>query len=103
MLSGKGRRRRDAPLDDIVEESIVRHFDLDIAEDDFASAGPLKDVASSVDGVKSDYGEFVQMSAELAEHLAVAAGKRDGRIHPFGLQLAGELCIDNRHYRRKGG
>ena len=69
MLSGKGKRRRDVPLDDIVEESIVRHFDLDIAEDDFASAGPLKDVASSMDGVKSDYEEFVQMSAELAEHL----------------------------------
>jgi len=91
------------PLDDLVEESIVRHFGLVVAGDDFSATGPLQYVAPSVDGVRSDYGEFVKMSAELAELLAVAAGKRERRIHPFVLQLAGELCIVGHNYRRKGG
>lgn len=71
------KERNASPLDDIVEESIVRHFGLVIAEDDFSSAGPLQYVTPSVDGIKTDYGEFVKMSAELAELLAEAAGKRD--------------------------
>ncbi|MBM4141831.1 MAG: ROK family protein [Nitrospira sp.] len=71
------KERNASPLDDIVEASIVRHFGLVIAEDDFSSAGHLQYVAPSVDGVKTDYGEFVKMSAELAELLAEAAQKRD--------------------------
>ena len=38
------------PLNDIVEESIVRYFGLVIAEDVFSSAGPLKYFEPSVDG-----------------------------------------------------
>jgi hypothetical protein len=71
-------KERDAsPLDDIVEESIVRHFGLVIAEDDFSPAGPLEYVTPSVDGEHTDYDEFVKMSAELAQLIAEAAGRRD--------------------------
>jgi hypothetical protein len=71
------RERNASPLDDIVEESIVRHFGLVIAEDDFSPAGPLEYVTPSVDGEHTDYGEFVKMSAELAQLIAEAAGRRD--------------------------
>jgi hypothetical protein len=71
------RERDKSPLDDIVEESIVRHFGLVIAEDDFSPAGALEYVAPSVDGEHTDYGEFVKMSAELAQLIAEATGRRD--------------------------
>jgi hypothetical protein len=71
------KERHASPLDDIVEESIVRHFGLVIAEDDFSPAGPLEYVTPSVDGEHTDYGEFVKMSAELAQLIAEAAGRRD--------------------------
>jgi len=88
------KERNASPLDDIVEESIIRHFGLVIAEDDFSSAGSLQYVTPSVDGVGTDYGEFVKMSAELAGLLAEAAGKRDrlteerknGVAHRVGLK-----------------
>ena len=71
------KERNASPLDDIVEESIVRHFGLVIAEDDFSPAGPLQYVVPSVDGVKTDYGDFVKMSSELAQLIAAAAKRRD--------------------------
>jgi len=71
------RERNASPLDDIVEESIVRHFGLVIAEDDFSPAGALEYVAPSVDGEHTDYDEFVKMSAELAQLIAEAAVRRD--------------------------
>jgi len=71
------KERNASPLDDIVEESIVRHFGLVIAEDDFSPAGPLEYVTPSVDGEHTDYGEFVRMSAELAQLIAEAARRRD--------------------------
>jgi hypothetical protein len=69
--------RNASPLDDIVEKSIVRHFGFVIAEDDFSPAGPLKYVPASVDGEKTDYDDFVTMSAELAQLIAEAAARRD--------------------------
>ena len=71
------KERNASPLDDIVEESIVRHFGLVIAEDDFSPAGLLEYVTPSVDGEHTDYGEFVKMSAELAQLIAEAVGRRD--------------------------
>lgn len=71
------KERNASPLDDIVEEPIARHFGLVIAEDDFSPAGALQYVAPTVDGYRTDYGEFLKMSAELAELIAEAARKRD--------------------------
>jgi len=71
------RERDKSPLDDIVEESIVRHFGLVIAEDDFLPAGALEYIAPIVDGEHTDYGDFVKMSAELAQLIAEAARRRD--------------------------
>lgn len=71
------KERNSSPLDDIVEENIVRHFGLVIAEDDFSSAGELQYVPPNVAGVPSDYREFVQMSAELSQLIGTAAKKRD--------------------------
>jgi len=71
------KERNASPLDDIVEESIVRHFGLVIAEDDFSTAGSLEYVTPSVDGKHTDYCEFVKMSAELAHLITEAAGRRD--------------------------
>ncbi len=71
------KERNASPLDDIVEETIVRHFGLVIAEDDFSPAGPLKYVAPGVDGEQTDYDEYVKMSTELAQLIADAARRRD--------------------------
>lgn len=71
------KERNASPLDDIVEESIVRHFGLVIAEDDFSPAGPLQYVTPSVDGEDTNYDAFVRMSAELAQLIAEASGRRD--------------------------
>ena len=71
------KERNASPLDDIIEESIVRHFGLVIAEDDFSPAGPLKYVTPSVDGEHTDYDEFVKMSADLAQLIKEASGRRD--------------------------
>jgi hypothetical protein len=71
------KERNASPLDDIVEESIVRHFGLVIAEDDFSPAGPLQYVPPGADGAATDYGEFVKMSSELAKIIGAAAKKRD--------------------------
>lgn len=77
MLDIDVRERNLSPLDDIVEETIVRHFGLVLAEDDFSPAGHLEYVPPGVEGKPSDYGEFVKMSAELASLIAGAAQKRD--------------------------
>ena len=77
MLVTDVKERNASPLDDIVEESIVRHFGLVIAEDDFSPADALQYVAPTVDGQKSDYGEFVRMSSEMAQFIAEAGAKRD--------------------------
>ncbi len=71
------KERNDSPLDDIVEDNIVRHFGLVIAEDDFSSAGELQYVPPNVAGVPSDYKEYVQMSEELSGIIGAAAKKRD--------------------------
>jgi len=71
------KERNASPLDDIVEETIVRHFGLVIAEDDFSPAGRLEYVDPSVDGQQSNYDEYVKMSGELAQLLAQAAARRD--------------------------
>ena len=71
------RERNASPLDDIVEDTIVRHFGLVIAEDDFSPAGSLPYVEPAVGGVPSDYDEFVRWSGELAALIAAAAGQRD--------------------------
>jgi len=71
------QERNASPLDEIVEDSIVRHFGLAIAEYDFSPAGPLEYVKPTIDGQPTDYGEFVKMSAELAQLIAEAAQRRD--------------------------
>ena len=71
------KERNASPLDDIVEEKIVRHFGLVIAQDDFSSAGELQYVPPNVAGVTSDYHAFVQMSEELSQLIGAAANKRD--------------------------
>lgn len=71
------QERNASPLDDIVEETIVRHFGLVIAEDDFSPAGHLEYVTPGVDGKQSNYDDFVKMSAELAGLIAEAAARRD--------------------------
>jgi hypothetical protein len=71
------KERNASPLDDIVEEKIVRHFGLVIAQDDFSSAGELQYVPPNVAGVPSDYQAFVQMSEELSQLIGAAAKKRD--------------------------
>lgn len=71
------KERNASPLDDIVEETIVRHFGLVIAEDDFSPAGHLEYVPPSVDGEYTNYSDFAKMSADLARLIAEAAARRD--------------------------
>jgi hypothetical protein len=71
------RERNASPLDDIVEENIVRHWGLVISEDDFSASGALTYVPPSVGGKPSDYTDFVKWSGQLAGLLAQAGRERD--------------------------
>jgi len=77
MLATDVKERSASPLDDIVEEEIVRQFGLVIAEDDFSAPGTLEYVPPSVDGRPSDYAELVEMSARIARSITEAAARRD--------------------------
>jgi len=89
ILSIDLKERNASPLDDVVEETIVRHFGLVIAEDDFSPAGTLRYVPPSVDGQPSDYDEYVKMSGELAQVIAAAAVKRDALTEQRKQQASG--------------
>lgn len=71
------KERNASPLDDIVEENIVRHFGLVISEDDFSSPGQLTCVPPSVGGKPSDYADYVKWSGQLAGLIAAAGRQRD--------------------------
>jgi hypothetical protein len=71
------RERNASPLDDIVEENIVRHWGLVISEDDFSASGALTYVPPSVGGKPSDYTDFVKWSGQLAR-LSHRSSKRNG-------------------------
>lgn len=65
------------PLDDIIESTIVRHFGVMVASDDFSAAGKIDYVPPSVDGKPTDYNEIVASLEHIKRDIEEASEKRD--------------------------
>lgn len=64
------------PLDDIVESTIVRHFGVMVASDDFSATGKIDYVPPSVDGKPTDYNKIVSSLAHVKHEIEEANKKR---------------------------
>ena len=65
------------PLDDIVEETIVRHFGIVVAEDDFSKAETLPYQPAIVDGQETNIEEVFQALGILSNMITQSNVKRD--------------------------
>ncbi|HQZ85877.1 MAG: hypothetical protein QG671_3005 [Actinomycetota bacterium] len=65
------------PLDEVIEEAIVRTFGVVAAVDDFSAAGALDYVEPSVDGVAADPAELPDTLAAIAAMVSQASDDRD--------------------------
>ena len=65
------------PLDDVIEQSIVRHFGVVASEDDFSPAGLLEYQPPSVDGEVVNFSEIEAMLSSITEMIAKASQDRD--------------------------
>ena len=65
------------PLEDIVESTIVRHFGVMVASDDFSAAGKINYTPASVDGKPTDYNQIVMSLEKIKQELSEANAKRD--------------------------
>ena len=69
--------RLENPLDDIIEETIVRHFGIVVAEDDFSKAELLPYQPPMVDGKETNIDEVFQALSVLSGMITKAAAERD--------------------------
>lgn len=69
--------RLASPLDDVVESTIVRHFGVMVASDDFSASGKIDYVPSSVDGKLTDYNQIVTSLEHVKREIEEASAKRD--------------------------
>lgn len=67
------------PLDDVVEQQIVRHFGVVAAEDDFSPAGILEYRPPSVDGKAVNFAEIEGLLSAIKEMITKASQDRDER------------------------
>lgn len=65
-------QRLQNPLDDVIEETIVRHFGIVAAEDDFSSAGNLPYKPSEIDS-----SDIMTLADSLKEMIITASNARD--------------------------
>jgi hypothetical protein len=66
------------PLDDVIEQTIIRHFGIVVAEDDFSSPDLLQyNPISTVDGVVTNFTEVNDTIKNFAEMIAKASRERD--------------------------
>jgi len=65
-------------LDDVIEKTIIRHFGIIVAEDDFSSPDTLTyNPISTVDGVVTNFTEGNDTIKKFAEMIAKASRERD--------------------------
>ena len=69
--------RLASPLDDVVESTIVRHFGVVVASDDFSASGKIDYVPPSVDGKLTDYNQIAASLEHVKREIEKASTKRD--------------------------
>ncbi len=69
--------RLASPLDDMVESTIVRHFGVMVASDDFSASGKIDYAPPSVDGKPTDYNQIVASLEHVKREIEEVSAKRD--------------------------
>ena len=72
------------PLDEIVEDAIVRKFGIIASEDDFSMAGEIPSKPPSVDGEEIKYSDLEEIMGIAADMFTAAAEERDRRKREKG-------------------
>jgi len=67
------------PLDEIVEDAIVRTFGIIVSEDDFSTAGEIPPKPLTVDGKEVKYSDFEEIIRVASDMFTAAAVERDRR------------------------
>jgi hypothetical protein len=67
------------PLDEIVEDTIVRQFGIIASEDDFSMAGEIPPKPMTVAGEEARYSDIEKILGVAAGMFTEAAGERDSR------------------------
>ncbi len=70
------------PLDDVVEQQIVRYFGVVVSEDDFSAAGLLQYQPPTVDGKEVKFSEIEGTLSAITDMIARASQDRDQRKQP---------------------
>jgi hypothetical protein len=71
------KERLANPLDDVVEDEIVRQFGIIASEDDFSPAGEIPRKPPTVDGEEVNYSEIEKVMGIAAGMFTEAAEERD--------------------------
>ena len=75
------KERSANPLDDVIEKTIVRHFGVVAAEDDFSPEGLLSYQPASIEGKKTNLSSLEKVRVKVVELLKSAFKKRDALKH----------------------
>lgn len=67
------------PLDDVVEDEIVRTFGIIASEDDFSTAGEIPPKPTTVGGAEVKYSDLEEVMAAAASMFTAAFEERDRR------------------------
>jgi hypothetical protein len=67
------------PLDDVVENNIVRQFGVIASEDDFSAAGTIAPKPMTIDGEEVTYSDIEKVIGTAAGMFTAAAVERDRR------------------------
>lgn len=62
---------------DVVESTIVRHFGVVVASDDFSASGKIEYTPPRVDGKLTDYNQIVASLEHVKREIEEASAKRD--------------------------
>jgi hypothetical protein len=73
------------PLDEIVEDDIVRKFGIIASEDDFSMAGEIPPKPLTIDGEEVKYSDLEEIMGIAADMFTAAAEERDRRRKEKGL------------------
>lgn len=67
------------PLDDVVEDEIIRKYGIIASEDDFSPAGEILPEPMTIDGEEITYSDIEKVMGTAAEMFTAAATERDRR------------------------
>ena len=72
------------PLDEIVEDAILRKFGIIASEDDFSMVGEIPSKPPTVDGEEIKYSDLEEIMGTAADMFTAAAEERDRRKREKG-------------------